>query len=148
MVTTLMSANQNSSAVEHQQRDERWQPLWYLRQPELHVDADRGDFRHHRRDPREPVGPAGHEPGQRPAELIRIRRERARYRAVGQQLPECAHDEEDRHPAERIGEQQSGAGVVNGLRGAEEQADTDRSADRDQLDVAVAQVAGERGWML
>ena len=135
-------------AVEREQRDERGQPLRHGGQPPAHVDADGGELGHRRRDPREPVGPAGHEPRERAAELVGIGGEGAGHRAVGEELTESSHDEEDGDAPERIGEHEGGTGVVDRPGGAEEQPDADRSADRDELDVPAAKPAREIGpWL-
>jgi hypothetical protein len=136
---------QQIGAIEHGESRERRQPLRHAGQPEAHVDTDGGDLRHHGRNPGEPVGPAGHEAREGSAELVRVGRERAGHRAVGEQLPERAHDEEDRDPADRIGEQQPGARVVDRPGRSEEQSDTDGSAEGDQLDVPVVEIACEIG---
>ena len=128
-------------AVEHHEGDERRQPLRHVREPVAHVDADRGELGHRDHDPHQPVGPAGHEAGEGSAEFLRVGGEGAGDRAVRQQFPESAHDEEDRDAAQHVGEQQARAGIVDGLGRAEEQADADRAADGDELDVPVAQVA-------
>ena len=134
---------QQVRAVEDDQRDQRRQPLRHLRKPVAHIDADGGQLRHGDDHPHEPVRPAGDEACERSAELLRVGRKRAGHRSIGEQLPQRAHDEEDRHAAERVGEQQPRAGIVDRLGGAEEQAHADRAADGDELDVAVAQVARE-----
>src|SRR6185437_15157730 len=59
----------------------------------------------------------------------------------GQELPQGAHDEENRDAAHYIGEQQAGTGIVDRLRGAEEEPHPDRPAQGDELNVAVAQIA-------
>jgi len=54
-----------------------------------------------------------------------------------------AQDEEDDDAGEQVGEQHRGAGVADRARRAEEQTDTDRAADRDELDLVVREPAGE-----
>ncbi len=87
-------------------------------------------------------------PAKRAAEFLGVGGERAGHRAIGEELTERPHDEEDRDTAEGVGEQQPGAGVVDRLGGAQEQADADRAPEGDELDVAVAQVACQVGFGL
>ena len=148
MVTTLISANQNSISpnsstaiklhdVEDDQGYQRRDPLGHSGKPVMDVDAHGGDLRHADDHPHEPVGPPGHESGPRSDELFRVGGEGPRDRPIEQQLAESAHDEEDHHSTDRVGHHQARAGLLDRPGRAEKQPHADRPADGDHLDVPV-----------
>ena len=112
-----------------------------LGEPVVGVDADRGDLGHAGDHPHEPVGPAGGEAGEGADVFLGVGGEGAGHRAVQQELAEGAHDEEDHGAADRVGEDEAGAGLGDRPAGAEEQADADGAAERDQLDVPILEAA-------
>ncbi len=130
--------------VKQDEGHERRQPLRDIGEPVLHVDPDGGQLGHGGHDPHEPVRPAGHEPVEGSAELIGIRGKRAGDRPVRQELSQRAHDEEDRYARNGVGEQQPRARLLDGLRGAQEQAHADGASQGDELDMPTLQVPGER----
>ncbi|MPM77668.1 hypothetical protein SDC9_124676 [bioreactor metagenome] len=133
--------------VERQQHDqsEHGQPDRHrqVADPELPVSGHRDDVGHAGEDPAEPVRPADGEgrPGaeQVGGEVL----EGGVLEVVQQQLAHRPHDEEQHHADDHVDQQDRGAGQRDGPPRPHEQAGADRSADRDQLDVAVRQVAAQ-----
>ncbi len=134
---------QQIGGQQHAQHHQYRHPLRQVREPVAHIDAHRGQFGDADHDPQEPVGPAGDETGPGADEFLGIGGEGARYRAVKQQLAQRAGHEKHRHAAQRVSQQQTGTGLVNGLGRAQEQTRPDRPAQRDHLHMTVFQAANQ-----
>ncbi|KAI1696756.1 doxX domain-containing protein [Ditylenchus destructor] len=129
--------------VDQREEDQRRDPVRHVRPPVAHVDADGGELRHAHQDVEEPVVPAGEEAGEGAEVLVGEVAEGAGDGLVDDHFAELPHDEEGHHAGQRVTQQDRGAGELDGRGDAQEQAGTDRAAQRDQLDVAVFQAALE-----
>jgi hypothetical protein len=67
---------------------------------------------------------------------------------VQHQFAERAHDEEDDDSPENVGDNETGSSLGDGAARAEEQADADRSSERNELDVPVFEAALEVSRLL
>ncbi|MNH30965.1 hypothetical protein D3C79_912910 [compost metagenome] len=67
--------------------------------------------------------------------------EAAGHRLFHHHFTQLAHDQEGHQARDGIPQQHGGAGQLNGLGDAQEQAGTDGPAQRDQLDMAILQPA-------
>ena len=121
--------------------DERREPLRQIREPEVHVDADRRELRHRDEHVVEPVVPPREEAGEPSPVLRRVMAERARDRLIDRHLAEHAHDEENDDAAQKIREHDGRPRQRNRGRRAIEQARADGAAERNHLQMPVLQAA-------
>ena len=118
-------------------------PARHVGEPQPHV---RGDGRHvgDRHDGElEPEDPAGDESRPRAEEGPGVLGEGSGDGVPHRHLAEGAHDDEDHDAGDEVGEEHRRAGGLDGLGGAEEEARPDRRPQRDELDVARVEPAGE-----
>ena len=107
------------------------------------VPGDRDDVGHAGHHPEEPVGPARKEARPGAQEVAGEVAEGLVVQVGEQDLAHGPHDEEQHEADDHVDENDGRAGQGDGLAGAHEQSGADRAADGQQLDVAVAQGAGE-----
>ena len=125
--------------------DKCGEPLREIRQPEIHIDADRRKLRHGDNDVVEPVVPAGEEARKIAPVFARIVTERAGNRLIDRHLAEHPHDEEDHDAAEKIGEHDRRSRECDGRCRAVEKPCPNRSAECDHLEMSVLEPASECG---
>ena len=124
-------------------REQRRDPQGRAGSELVHVAGNGDDVRHPGDHPEEPVGPAGEEAGPRAQEVAGEVAEGLVVQVGEQDLAHGPHHEEQHEADDHVDEDDGRAGERDGLAGAHEQAGADRAADGEQLDVAVAEGAGE-----
>ncbi len=147
MAPTLSSDSQNSIGAEYldvaqveaadQENDAQHpDPAGYLREPEAHVDTERGDVGDGDDDHLESVGPAKDETGHW-AEVGRgVVAEGAGHRVVHGHFAKGAHDHEHGGAADQVGQQHGRACHLDGRGRTVEQAGADGGAEGHETDVA------------
>ena len=113
------------------------------RDQRIRVPGDRDHIGDTGDDPAEPVRPPGEEPGPRPEQVAREVAEGLVLQVRQQQLAHRAHHEEQHESDDHVDEDHGWSGDRDGLAAAHEQAGADGPADRQQLDVTVAERAAQ-----
>ncbi|CCK09367.1 hypothetical protein BN128_3491 [Cronobacter sakazakii 696] len=116
--------------------NQRGYPLRHLREPELDVNPDGGDFRNTHRHPHKPVGPRGEIAEKRAHIAVRVNGERTGYRLKKQHFAHRAHNEKDEQPGDDVGQQHRRPRPFQRAGGAHKQPHPDSAAERNQLDMS------------
>lgn len=100
-------------------------PSRYVREPELHVQAEGGDVGEAHDHHLERVRPPGHETGEWSEVLVRVLAERTGNRVTDRHLAERSQHQVDRDTADQVGQEHRRAGSFDGLGAAVEQSGSD-----------------------
>ena len=132
-------------AGDHREEDQRGDPSGHIRPPVTHVFAGGRQFGHAGQHIQRPVIPAGQEGGKLAPVAIGEMAERAGHRLLGQHLAQLAHDQENDEAGDGVAENHSRSGRFQHAGRAQEETSADRAAQRDQLNMAVFQLALQTG---
>ena len=106
--------------VDRQEEHRGGHPGGDLRPPVLHVDADRGQFRHRHQHVQHPVVPTGSEAGEVAPVFVSEVAERTGHRLLNHHFAELAHDQKRDETANGIAENDRRAGHFYCLSDTEE----------------------------
>ena len=105
--------------------------------PEIPVVNDGDQVCHAEHHPAQPVRPPHHEAGPWAQDIGGKVLEGLVFKIVEQQLPHCAHHEEQHESHHGVDDHDGGARYVDGAARAHKQPSSDCSTNGDQLDVTV-----------